>query len=110
MKTNLAPQVLDDPDDAKVEAPHIDVKSNLAPPILDNPSDYAKVEVPRPPVYNPCNNVKADVPPLVMNHFIDHQIHFNSERKFTSQDDLLTWVRYEVRKLRFTVVEKSNNG
>lgn len=72
MNTNLAPQVLDDLDDVKVEVPHMDVKSNLTPQILGNPSDNAKVEVLRSSVYNPYSSVKADVPPLVMNHFIDY--------------------------------------
>lgn len=72
MNTNLAPQVLDDLDDAKVEVPHIDVESNLTPRVLGNRSDNAKVEVSRSLVYNPYSSVKADVPPLVMNHFIDY--------------------------------------
>jgi len=84
MNTNLAPQVLDDFDDVKVEFPHINVKSNLAPQVLNDPSNNAKFEVPRPLVYNLYSNVKADVPTLAKNHFIDHHIHFNYEKKFTS--------------------------
>jgi len=80
-------QVLDDPDNTKIEVP---------PHIVENPSDDVKMEVtPRvvappviaTPIENPSNNVKSDVPyvevaPLLVNLSIDNQVQFTTTKRF----------------------------
>jgi len=124
---------LDDPDNAKVEAPPslvenssgnviVDVASKVDNPFVNakaqswdfsicvkNHAGIAKVEV-APQAENFSSSAKVEVSPLVVIYFIDHHIQFTTKRKFPSQDELLVWVCWEAWKIGFAIgIRRSDN-